>query len=190
MSINLGNIWSKRAKNIRISGQNQAKPASKGRGKAKIRKTNYRSGRARWGPTTWILFHTIAAKINEEYYKKNYMYVWNFITEICANLPCPYCRNHAISFTKNIQPNQINEKHKLIKILFDFHNVANRNANNPLYNWGDMKIYNNTNVLNVFRNFNSKFFGFYYNHREFSQWIRNSLKESSLQFLNTKIKYC
>lgn len=185
MSLNLGNIWSNN--NV----------GNKKINKSFIRKTpktltvkpklllNKGGTRKTWGNATWYLFHSIAAKINSEWYRKNYTIVWNFITACCSNLPCPFCRNHAMSYVKNVNITSINTKEKLIKTLFDFHNHVNTNARNPIYKWEEMSRYENANMTNIFRNFEINFFKMYYNQREFNGWIRNKFKSVYHDFYNT-----
>ena len=70
------------------------------------RQTNIKNSsirqRAYWGTPTWYLFHTIAARVNEDYYNSNYEYIWNFIKKCCGVLPCPFCREHAVNYTKTL----------------------------------------------------------------------------------------
>ena len=104
MTLNLGSIWSKK-NNIIKTKYNRKNIISK----PKIPNVvNYPSSkkkntRAYWGNATWILFHTIASKINDNFYEKNYRFIWNFIKRCCSELPCPYCRMHAMKHIKTIK---------------------------------------------------------------------------------------
>ena len=110
MSLSLGNMWSNKPSNTHkiIPKRNtyimiinkEKKDATVGTKK-------------HWGRATWYLFHTIAARIHPGFYKHNYTYFWDFIKLCCANLPCPYCREHAMAHTNAIKLHQINTKEKL-----------------------------------------------------------------------------
>ena len=57
-------------------------------------------GKSRWSIPTWYLFHGIAEKIDEQYYKENYFKVFQLFIIICNNLPCP-------SVERKLQPKLI-----------------------------------------------------------------------------------
>ena len=52
----------------------------------------------RWSIPTWMLFHGLAEKIDEDYYKQNNKKVFDIINTICQNLPCPFCRVNATKY--------------------------------------------------------------------------------------------
>jgi hypothetical protein len=79
-----------------------------------------------WGPTTWVLFHTLAEKINEKDFSQEKNNLLNIVRLVCSHLPCPYCREHAIEdLNKYKGYHQINTKEDLKKFLFEFHNLVN-----------------------------------------------------------------
>jgi len=41
--------------------------------------------------------HTLATRIKDERFETIKNDLWKVINEICNNLPCPDCRNHAVS---------------------------------------------------------------------------------------------
>ena len=101
MSTNLGSIWSNKKHN---NGFGTPKPRVN-KTIIKQNDTIRRDGsnsKSYWGTPTWFLFHTIAARINENWYRQNYTIVWEFITKCCSTLPCPFCRSHAIAFVQFI----------------------------------------------------------------------------------------
>ena len=88
MSLSLGNIWSNEKKN---NTKTFTQPTVK-RNVQKVLTVNkpikVREGtRKSWGNATWFMFHSIAAKINKDWYAQNYTVVWDFIKNCCANLP-------------------------------------------------------------------------------------------------------
>ena len=63
-----------------------------------------------WGPCTWFLFHTLAEKIREEHFMKLKPELINIVKNICSNLPCPECKQHAMAKIKTLK-----EKHHRLK---------------------------------------------------------------------------
>ncbi|MBN22943.1 MAG: hypothetical protein CL678_16780 [Bdellovibrionaceae bacterium] len=190
MTLILGSIWSKK-NNIIKTTYNQIKIRSQPKkpNALKISSSEKKHTRAYWGNATWILFHTIAAKINDDYYKKNYKFVWDFIKRCCSELPCPYCRTHAMAYIKTINIRQVITRSQLERVLFDFHNTANKHANNPQFAWSNISKYKKSHTKNVFINFENKFFRTFYNSREFSQWLRNSFKKDFYIFRNAVFRH-
>lgn len=189
MSLSLGNIWSIEKNNRKIF--TQTKVQQKAHKVLTVNKPiKVREGtRKSWGNATWLMFHSVAAKINKEWYAKNPKYVWDFINKCCSNLPCPFCREHAVNYIKNIKMYEINTKDKLIRCLFDFHNSVNSRGNIPLYKWDEIRTYENANIRNIFRNFEINFFKMYYNHKEFNGWVRNKFKDDYIKFYNLTRKH-
>ena len=194
MSLNFGNIWSTNKKNNQENGKknisinkfNQNRlviPQSK-----VIKNTNNMGTKAYWGTPTWLLFHSLAEKVNEEKYKKHYMVVWNFIKEICASLPCPYCKQHAVSYVNSISISEINTKNKLINRLFVFHNDVNVRTGKPKKNDVVLYKYKSANLNKILELFKSRFFVSYIGRRHFDDWIKSKTKESTIQFWNFYVK--
>ena len=102
MSLTLGSIWNnKQNKNIRNSQRKKQNPNNIN--KVLIKKNPERhDAKSYWGTPTWYLFHGIAANINEHFYKNNVSVILSFIKRVCANLPCPYCRGHAVNYMRYI----------------------------------------------------------------------------------------
>ena len=58
-------------------------------------------GKEIWSVPTWYFFHGLAARIDKDFYKNNYMKIWiNVYQNICLNLPCPMCKRHATNYIK------------------------------------------------------------------------------------------
>lgn len=141
--------------------------------------------RAYWGNPTWMLFHTIAEKINNNYYTNNYMIIWNFIKDVCNNLPCPYCKTHAVKYIKLVNMNDIRTKEGFKRALFEFHNHVNRNSNKKIEDISILNKYKKANVLAIFQYFETHFFISYIGTRQFNDWINNALKERYKEFCKT-----
>jgi len=71
--------------------------------------------------------HTLATRIKDERFETIKNDLWKVINEICNNLPCPDCRNHAVSLmSKTNKEIILRSKTNLETFLFDFHNSVNK----------------------------------------------------------------
>lgn len=86
-----------------------------------------------WAIPTWIFFHTLAEKINENFLKNNSANVLQIIKSICHNLPCPTCRQHATLYMSRIDINHIDSKEKIKNMFFVFHNSVNKRLGKQQY---------------------------------------------------------
>lgn len=120
------------------------------------------SGSMIWGKATWMLFHTIAEQIDDNFYKANYVQLYNLIKRICLNLPCRTCAGHATEFMSSVHPNSINTREKFKAMLFYFHNKVNGRVKKPLFKQSDLAIYGSYNIRIVLSNFIT-FYGKRYN---------------------------
>ena len=98
-----------------------------------------------WGPASWYMFHTLAEKCKEEYFNEVVDDILSFFKNMCYNLPCENCRNHAIYNFKKIIIKNINTKKKLKKMLMEFHNKVNKS--NDKYEFTEED--SNANFLNI-----------------------------------------
>lgn len=106
-----------------------------------------------WGPSTWTLFHTLAAKLNESDYDTIGIDLFNQIKTICGYLPCPECSQHAKHNLAGVNIEKLKTKGDLINVLFIFHNSVNKRKNKLIYNFSEMDKYANNNLLTVCNNF-------------------------------------
>jgi hypothetical protein len=79
----------------------------------------------RWGEPTWFFFHTISQKVKSESFPLIREELLGHIYNICTNLPCPTCSEHAKEYLKGINFNIIQTKDDLKNMMFTFHNVVN-----------------------------------------------------------------
>ena len=78
-----------------------------------------------WGNATWYLFHTLAHKLKDEYITEVPI-LYDFILQICHNLPCPDCKTHAVAYFKRVNKDYVtSSKENLINFLWKFHNDVN-----------------------------------------------------------------
>jgi len=106
-----------------------------------------------WGPATWTLLHTLAAKVIDSEFAKERSSLIEFIHEICGCLPCPECRSHALSNLKAARMNLINTKQQLIDFLYEFHNRVNQQTKKPLASKEILEQYNKLNTREVVNKF-------------------------------------
>jgi hypothetical protein len=113
-----------------------------------------------WGPPTWIFLHTLAAKIKEDSFPIIGPNLILLIIQICYNLPCPECSQHARQFWAKVKTANIKNKTDLINLLFVFHNMVNKRKRLPPFKYVDLQYYLTRNVIethNQFaKNFNTK----------------------------------
>ena len=77
------------------------------------------------GTFTWILLHWISQQIKEKYFASERSKLIKIIEDICANLPCPTCREHALSYLKKVPLAHIQTKNDLVNYVYHFHNSVN-----------------------------------------------------------------
>lgn len=113
-----------------------------------------------WGPPTWIFMHTLAEKIKDESFSVIGPNLILAIMQICYNLPCPECTQHAKEFWTNVKTANIKNKQDLINLLFVFHNSVNKRKMLYPFKYVDLQYYKNRNVIETYnafsRNFNTK----------------------------------
>ena len=78
-----------------------------------------------WGNITWVLFHTMAAQINEHQFMQVKDTLIMIITKTCQYLPCPTCSKHATDILKKAHIKNIQTKEDFIEFLRQFHNIVN-----------------------------------------------------------------
>jgi hypothetical protein len=113
-----------------------------------------------WGPSTWVFMHTLAAKIKEDSFPLISPNLILVLIQICSNLPCPECSQHAKQFWSKVKTSNIKNKIDLINLLFVFHNMVNKRKQTNPFKYENLKYYETKNVIetyNVFsKNFNTR----------------------------------
>ena len=120
-------------------------------------KVEYIMSPIQWGPPLWILFHSIAYKIKEESFSFMGPQFFNIIKQICNNLPCPDCSEHATTFLSRVDFSHIKTKTDFIHLLYAFHNSVNKRKGKPLYNTSQLESYKNVNLVAACRNFSAAY---------------------------------
>jgi hypothetical protein len=112
----------------------------------------------KWGEPTWFLFHTLAYKVKDEYFRDIRVELLNNIYSICVNLPCPLCANHAREYMNKINFNSITNKEDLKSLLFHFHNEVNKKKNYSQFPYSELDDkYSKAITINIIQNFMGHF---------------------------------
>ena len=110
-----------------------------------------------WGPSTWFFMHTLAAKIKESSYHLIGPNLIMHLIQICNNLPCPECSEHAKQFWSKVKTSNINNKTDLINLLFVFHNMVNKRKQIKAFKYENLKYYENKNLIETYNTFSKNF---------------------------------
>jgi len=112
----------------------------------------------KWGEPTWLLMHTLAQKVKESAFPIIRLELLNLIKNICANLPCPDCANHATQYMAAVNFNTIQTKQHLIDMLFRFHNTVNKKKGFDLFTHEELEPkYGSAITVNIITNFLNAF---------------------------------
>lgn len=106
-----------------------------------------------WGPPIWTLFHTLAERIKEEDYIRLIPQLFGLIRRVCMYLPCPECSQHATKFINSVKQSQLATKQEFKNTFYIFHNMVNKRKNKPLFDYGQMKKYENVRIIHAFNDF-------------------------------------
>ena len=108
-----------------------------------------------WGPPCWSIMHILATRIKEEDFENKKESLWFIINQICNNLPCPECRQHAVSLMRQTKKeNILKSKDNLEIFLFDFHNLVNKKKGLRLFTKEEYNLkYKKSNIKEVVINF-------------------------------------
>ena len=110
-----------------------------------------------WGPPTWILFHTLIAKLTDDGFNTIGLQLFNYIKRICNNLPCPDCAQHATQFLSRVNMATIKTKEDLRNTMYIFHNMVNKRKNKPMYHVNDLEKYKSNNSVEKYNHFITHF---------------------------------
>jgi hypothetical protein len=107
-----------------------------------------------WGTITWNLLHTIIDKcqINDNFdsYKDKLIYI---IKSICLFTPINEYSYNANIFFEKFNFDKITNLQELKKQIYLLHNFINSKISKPLFNYRDLIIYSNMDIINIFNIF-------------------------------------
>jgi hypothetical protein len=107
-----------------------------------------------WGNATWRLFHTLAAKLKPEY-SAEVAVLFTHISNICNNLPCPDCQQHATQFISRQNKSLITaSKDSLMDFLWRFHNMVNKKTGKADMSKAEvLDLYSRAKTLLIYNHF-------------------------------------
>ena len=85
-----------------------------------------------WGPITWVFIHELIEKIIDNEFQSCKKAVIEIINSIISILPCPFCREWAINYTKSNPLSKCESKHQLKLYVYKMHNAVNAKLNKPV----------------------------------------------------------
>jgi hypothetical protein len=107
-----------------------------------------------WGEPIWFFFHTMAEKVNPDSFQIIRVRFFQIVSNICKNLPCPICAEHATQYLNNTNLNTVQTKEQLIDFFFTFHNSVNMRKGVPLFPKEQLRDkYSKANIVNIINNF-------------------------------------
>ena len=144
-----------------------------------------------WGEPTWLFFHTLAHKVKEEDFSSIRSELLQLFYGICANLPCPECASHAMSYLNNVNFQAIQTKRQLKDLFFHFHNVANEKKHIPLFKYEDLdEKYSKAITINIIQNFLFHFLNKSANHKMMANELHRSRVVLKIkEWLNNNIQH-
>lgn len=109
--------------------------------------------KSEWGNITWILFHSLIEQLKEDSPNKIIKETFLNIKQICNNLPCPYCRDHAMSYLNKYKKYNFDTKDKLKIFFYTFHNTVNVKLKKKVVEINILDKYKNVNLNNILNSF-------------------------------------
>jgi hypothetical protein len=101
--------------------------------------------------------HTLVAKIKETSFPVIGPSLILVLIQICNNLPCPECAQHAKHFWSKVKTANIKTKDDLINLLFVFHNMVNKRKQLLPFKHENLPYYKTRNVVQTYNSFSRNF---------------------------------
>jgi hypothetical protein len=110
-----------------------------------------------WGTYTWILLHWMTSQIQETNFSGERKHMIDMIKDICANLPCPNCREHAGQYLKKVPIEHCQTKEELLSYIYNFHNSVNMRGKKEYQPFSIMEKYKTVNIKMMIDAWNTHF---------------------------------
>ena len=110
-----------------------------------------------WGTFTWILLHWMSMQIKEEYFISEKNKLIKIVEDICGNLPCPLCRDHAVIYLEKVPLAHVQTKNDLVNYIYHFHNSVNIRAKKQYEPFIIMEKYKKVNFSLLIDSWNARF---------------------------------
>lgn len=98
-----------------------------------------------WGTYTWILLHWMSVQIKDDEFINERTTLLKFVNDICGNLPCPSCRDHAQIYLRSVPLKNIETKKDFIGYIYHFHNSVNLRGSKDFQPYHIIKKYKTVN---------------------------------------------
>jgi len=93
-----------------------------------------------WGNAAWFLIHTMSEKLKDDHDSYNEIFeLRDVLVNVCYNLPCPVCSNHAKNKIARVNLNDISSKETMKRFFFELHNTINDDLNKTRYSWQEFQ---------------------------------------------------
>jgi len=102
-----------------------------------------------WGPKLWYFFHIFSEQINDKFFTTNRIEILSLLSDICNNLPCPTCSEHARSYLKKHRFHKIQTNEQLKQFFYNFHNVVNKRLHKEYYPYNEIDLYKRGKILKI-----------------------------------------
>jgi len=138
----------------------------------------------KWDTITWIFFHSFVQKVKGEYFLKNKNVLFNIVTYICQNLPCPKCKNHATEYLSQHNIRSCNNKQDLIDYMWRFHNKVSVGLKKDVFSHDSLEVYKSANFHKVCSLFFIKFAENFVYTATMDSWLRKDVTENLKRYFN------
>lgn len=85
-----------------------------------------------WGPQVWDTLHILAYVYPDQPTLSRQQSTIQLLTELCRNLPCPGCSNHALEYLDTV-PATVSTRVVFKQWVYDFHNAVNLRTNKRIW---------------------------------------------------------
>lgn len=106
-----------------------------------------------WATSLWYFFHVLSNKIKPESFQLIRVELLEVLENICNNLRCNRCKEHAFEYLKDNNFLLIQNVDQLKLFFFNFHNNINSKINKELFSLENLESkYNEFKFYNILQN--------------------------------------
>tara|TARA_Y100000992_G_C21156439_1_gene438860 strand:- start:206 stop:655 length:450 start_codon:yes stop_codon:yes gene_type:complete len=106
-----------------------------------------------WAISTWQFLHTISIQLNNNLFERDKQIILNICYNICTNLPCPTCSEHARHALNSNNYWRISNLEQLRQFMFNFHNTVNKHTGKKIEDVTILDKYKHYKISVVVNNF-------------------------------------
>lgn len=144
-----------------------------------------------WGKHVWYFLHTFIEKVKNSEFETVRTDILKFIFQICTNLPCPLCSEHARTHLNGINFNSLQTKEQIKMTLFNFHNMLNKQKGYIIFTQAELSKYSSADFKKVIINFFNAYMERNNNLRMMNHNLHRSIiiKELKIWFSHNQNKF-